>query len=280
MPSQQTMSESKNDQYIKLTHNNWYLWDWHITSTIQQKNAYVTFDPQPVDPSTQQQVTPPASTATTSTPSITATPQPTPEEMKLYCEELKEWRTVNNVAAGAILNSISDEVQHIINPKEPAKVMYDKLQAEVVKQSSGSSAHAIQIKIVHKQFKDTPTMENFEKHLTFYHSKNATLNAVGAGIDDSFLAWMLLHLFDSNDNPIWLVASTNIVTSDTPINQWSFNQVAGKLCETLRNSICPTDGSTDNTNQTALNTTANKCQSQFQLGVDRKSDFLLAGIVL
>lgn len=66
--------------------------------------------------------------------------------------------------------------------------MYDKLKAEVVEQLSNSIVHGIRIERVYKKFKDTPTMENFEKHLTFYRWKNTTLNAVGAGCDDSFLA--------------------------------------------------------------------------------------------
>ena len=76
-------------------------------------------------------------------------------------------------------------------------------------------------------------MDNFEKHLTYYCSKNATLMAVNAGFDDPFLAWLLLDSFNSSEDPIWSMASTNIITSDTPINQWSFNHVAGKLHEAL-----------------------------------------------
>jgi hypothetical protein len=48
------------------------------------------------------------------------------------------------------------------------------------------------------------------------------------------------------------------VTSDTPINQWSFEHVAGKLREALRNSVRPGGTSTSNTNQTALNANAGK----------------------
>jgi hypothetical protein len=247
--------KSKSDQTVKLGYDNWYLWDRCIKSTIRRKNAYIAFDPEPVDPRTQQQIAPPTTGAPTTTPSISVMPQPTTEELKRYREELKEWRTANNVAAGVILGAISDEVQHVVNPGEPARDMYDKLEAEVVKQCSANSTR---IDLVDKQFKDAPTMENFEKHLTFYRSKNATLNAVGAGLDDSFLAWLLLHSFHSNDNPMWSMASTNIITSDTPINQWSFNHVAGELRKALRNNIRPTKGSTSNTNQTALNATADK----------------------
>ncbi len=56
--------------------------------------------------------------------------------------------------------------------------MYNKLQAAVIKQSSGSSAFGIRITLIDNQFNDAPTMDNFEKHLTFYHSKNTTLNTV------------------------------------------------------------------------------------------------------
>jgi hypothetical protein len=107
-------------------------------------------------------------------------------------------------------------------------------------------------------------LENLEKHLTFYRSKNAALNAVAAGFDDSFLAWLLLNSFNSNDNPIWSVASTNIVTSDTPINQWSFNHISGKLREALRNNIRPTDKASSSTSQMALNASANnKSQTHY-----------------
>ena len=34
-------------------------------------------------------------------------------------------------------------------------------------------------------------MDNFERHLTSYRSKNANPVAISAGFDDSFLAWLL-----------------------------------------------------------------------------------------
>ena len=74
--------------------------------------------------------------------------------------------------------------------------MYDKLKAEVAKHSSGSSANGTRPEIVHKQFTDEPTMDNFESHLTFYRTKNAAPDAVGAGIDDSWLAFLLLNSFN------------------------------------------------------------------------------------
>jgi len=49
--------------------------------------------------------------------------------------------TANNVAAGVILGSISDEVHHVVDPRDSAKGMYDRLKAEIVRQSSGSSAN-------------------------------------------------------------------------------------------------------------------------------------------
>ena len=82
--------------------------------------------------------------------------------------------------------------------KDSAKVMYDKLEAAVIQQLSGSSAFGTQLKIMDKQFTDVLTMENFEKHLTFYHSKNTILNSVNAGIDNTFLAFILLCLFQSS----------------------------------------------------------------------------------
>jgi hypothetical protein len=115
--------------------------------------------------------------------------------------------------------------------------MYDKLQAEIVKQLCSSSANGTRTKLIYKQFKDTPMMEGFEKHLTFYHSKNASLNAVSTGFNNSFLAWLLLNSFNANKDPVWSMASTNIITSDTLINQWSFNHVTGKLRKALRNNI-------------------------------------------
>ena len=256
------MSDQKGDSSIKLGYDNWYSWDRYITSTIRRKNAYIAFEPEPIDPrAAQNQVVPATTTATTATPSVTVTPVPSADDIKTYRDELKEWKVANNVAAGVILGTLSDEVQYIINPKESAKSMYDKLQAEIVKQSSGSSANGTRLEIVYKQFKDAPTMENFEKHLTFYRSKNASLNAAGAGIDDSWLAWLLLNSFNANQDPVWLMASTNIVTSDTPINQWSFNHVAGKLREALRNNTRPAGTSTSGENQTALNVTTSKTNS-------------------
>src|SRR5258706_1266199 len=132
------MSEQKINLSMKLTFDNWNLWDCHIKSTICRKNAYITFDPEPINPSTPalQQTKPAmtatATTSTTTTPVVMVTPNPTAEELKTYCEELKEWKTTNNVAAGVILGLISNEVKHIIDPKESARDMYVKLKNEVL----------------------------------------------------------------------------------------------------------------------------------------------------
>ena len=258
------MSEQKTDSSVKLAYDNWNLWDRYIKSTIRRKNAYIAFDPEPVDPRVPQQApqaapVPPATTpATAPVPAITVTAQPTAEELKTYREELKEWKTANNVAAGVILGSISEEVEHLVNPEDSAKKMYDKLKTEILKQSSGSSAYSTRIELIYKKFKETLTFDSFKKHLTFYWSKNATLIAVGAGFDDSFLAFLLLHSFNSLEDPVWSMASTNIATSDIPINKWSFNQVAGKLREALRNSSRPTEASTSGNSQSALNAATNK----------------------
>jgi len=101
-------------------------------------------------------------------------------------------------------------------------------------------------------------IDNFEKHLTFYHSKNASLIAIGVGFDDSFLAWLLLNLFSMNKDPIWSMASTNIIMLDIPINKWSFNQVVGKLCKALQSNIHPT---AEAPAQAALNATMSKTNS-------------------
>jgi hypothetical protein len=207
-------------------------------------------------------------TSATLTLSVTVSPQTTTEESRTYHSELKEWNTVNNIMAGVILGSISDEVQYIINPREVAKDMYDKLKAEIVRQSSGSSANSSRIELIYKNFKDTMTMEIFEKHLMFYQLKNSILIAASAGFDDAFLTWILLNSF-SLDNMIWSMASINIITSDIPINQWSFNVVAGKLCEALRNSICPTEASTsgsNGSNQSALNASASRTNANCYAG--------------
>ena len=103
-----------------------------------------------------------------------------------------------------------------------------------------------------------PTLDSFEKHLTFYHSKNASLITVGTGFDDSFLAFLLLYSFSSLEDPVWSMASTAIAMSDIPINQWSFNQVTGKLCEALCSSTCSAVASTSGNNQLALNAAMNK----------------------
>ena len=255
------MSESEDDQTIQLNYDNWYLWDRHIRSTIRRKNAYLAFNPKPVDPHAQQAV-PPATTTPVPTPSVTVTPRPTSEELKTYREALKEWRAADNIAAGVILGAVSDKLQYVISPSEPAKVMYDKLKAEVVKQLSGSRAYWIRIELVDKQFKDTPTTENFERHVLFYRSQNAALNIVGAGLDDSHLAFLLVNSFHSNGDPIWTMACTKIITSDTPINQWSFDHVAWELREALgwhniRTANAPTPG----TRQTSPNATTNKTNS-------------------
>src|SRR6266404_2010452 len=126
---------------------------------------FITFDPKPINLNTAQtQVIPAVAAGMTTTPSITITPAPSAEELKTYCEELREWKTANNVVAGVILGMLSDKVQYIIDLEEPAKSMYDKLQAEIIKQSSSSSTNGTRIELVYKQFKDTLTMEGFKKH--------------------------------------------------------------------------------------------------------------------
>ena len=56
----------------------------------------------------------------------------------------------------------------------------------------------------------------------------------------------------------WAMVSTNIAMSDTLINQWSFNQVAGKLRKALRNCTHPEEASASGSTQSALNATTNK----------------------
>lgn len=262
------MSESKSNQSVELKFDNWYLWDRHIKSTIRRKNAYIAFDPEPVDPHTIQQAVPQttdttgASSSTTgTTPNVSTPSTPTAEALKKYNDMLEKWTTANNIAAGVILGSISDEISHVISPEDSAKDMYDKLKARVIKQASGSSAFGTTTEIIHKQFKDAPTMDNFEQHLTFYRSKNAILNAVGSGIEDSFLAYLLLQSFSSNNDPIWSMASTTIVTTGTPIKQWSFEDIADRLREALRNHTSHSEKPSTSTNQAALNATADKANS-------------------
>ena len=101
----------------------------------------------------------------------------------------------------------------------------------------------------------TVTSQPTPEELKTYRTKNAAPDAVGAGIDDSWLAFLSSN---SSDNPMWSMASTNIVTSDVPINQRSFNHIAGKLREALRNSIRPDNKASSSTNQAALNATTSK----------------------
>jgi hypothetical protein len=138
------MSELKSSHDIKLSYNNWHIWDCYIKSTIRHKNAYLAFNPEPVDPHTSPQVISlTTSSASLLIPGITVTCQPSAKELETYCSEPKEWKAANNIAAGIILSAISDEVQYVIDPEDHAKIMYNKLRAEVVKQSSGSSANGM-----------------------------------------------------------------------------------------------------------------------------------------
>jgi len=222
-----TMGDHKTNLSVKLTYTNWNLWDCYVKSTIRRKNAYVAFNPEPITLSAPQQVVQVVTGSATATPSITVIPKPSAEEMKAYCEELKEWKTANNVT-------------------------------EILKQSSGSSAYSTWIELIYKKFKETLTFDNFKKHLTFYHLKNTSLIAINAGFDDSFLVFLLLYLFNSLEDPVWSMASTNIAMSDVPINLWSFNQIAGKLREALHNCTHPEEVSTSGNNQLALNAVASK----------------------
>ena len=99
---QPMMSKSNNEPLVKLSYDNWYIWDFQIKSTILRKNAYVAFDPEPVNPCAQQQVSPAGSTGSTTIPSITVSHTPTAEELKTYCKEHKEWKTARNITAGVI----------------------------------------------------------------------------------------------------------------------------------------------------------------------------------
>jgi len=228
------MSDYKPDSYVKLGYENWQCWELYVQSAVFRKNTIIAFDPMPVDPQAQQQVIVPATvTGTTTTPSMTVNAQLTAEELKKYHNNLEKWCAANNIMKGIILGSISSEVRHVVSLGDSAKEMYNKLKAEVVKQSSGSSAFGTQVELIRKVFKDVPTMENFEQHLTFYHTKNATLIAAGSGLTDSFLAFLLLYSFSALEDPVWKLTCSNISTSNIPIGQWSFNQVASKLREAL-----------------------------------------------
>jgi len=255
------MSKYKLDPYVRLGYENWQCWELYIQSAVLWKNAIIMFDPMPVNPQMQQQVIILATVAgTTTTPSITVNTQLTAEELKMYCDGLEKWRSANNIVKGVILGSVSNEVHHIVTLGDLAKEMYDKLRAEVIKQSSGSSAFGTQVELIRKVFKDVPTLENFEQHLSFYRTKNATLIATGSGLTDSFLAFLLLYSFSSLEDPVWSLTCSNISTSDIPIGQWSFNQVAGKLCEALRSMNCSAEMSTPATSQLALNAATSKAK--------------------
>jgi len=142
------MSDYKPDSYVKLGYENWQCWELYVQSTVFRKNAIVTFDPMPVDPQVQQQVIVPATvTGTMTTPSVTVNAQPMAEELKKYCEK---WCAANNITKGIILGSISTELRHVVSLGDSAKEMYDKLRAEVIKQSSGSSAFGTQVELISK----------------------------------------------------------------------------------------------------------------------------------
>jgi len=255
------MSEYKLDSYVRLGYENWQCWELYVQSAVLRKNAIIMFDPMPVDPQTQQQVIIPATVAgTTTTPSVMVNTQPTAEELKTYRDGLEKWRSANNIAKGVILGSVSNEVRHVVTLGDSAKEMYNKLRAEVIKQSSGSSAFGTQVELIRKVFKDVLTLENFEQHLSFYCTKNATLIAAGSGLTNSFLAFLLLYSFSSLEDPVWSLTCLNISTSDIPIGQWSFNQVAGKLREALRSMNRSAETSTPATSQSALNAATSKAK--------------------
>ena len=231
-----------------LNYSNWLLWEHYIKSSTHCKNAKFTLNhPEPIDPCMLQVIP-----ATTTMPAITVT-QPTAEELKVYHEELEKWEVVNNIVAVVILGSLSAEVKHLVNPDKPAKAMYDCLKATIMQHTSRSSAYRTQIELVQKQFTDAPTLENFEKHITFC-LKNAKLITTGSGLNDSFLTFLLLYSFNSRTEPMWMITSTNIASSSIPTNQWSFKQIASMLHEALRNGICSTGSLTSGSNQSVLNT--------------------------
>ena len=224
------MSEQRKDQLVVLNYSNWLLWEHYIKSSTCRKNTKFALNHlEPIDPCMLQIIP-----ATATTPAITVTPQPSAKELKAYREELEKWEVMNNIVAGVILGLLSAEVKHLVNPDKPAKAMYDCLKAMIVQHMSGSSVYRTQIELVQKQFMDAPTLENFEKHITFFHSKNAKLITAGSGLNDSFLAFLLLYSFNSRTEPMWTITSTNIASSRVPTNQWSFEQIAGKLREAVR----------------------------------------------
>ena len=136
--------------------------------------------------------------------------------------------------------------------------MYNKLKAHALKQSSGTSALATRAELVEKKFDVDATVESFEEHIHFFRTKNANLSAVSAAFDDHLLAWNLIHSVRDREEPFWSVAITNIVTTATPVNQWSFDDIADKLCEAVRSNGQKTGKSSAGTSQTALNANTSK----------------------
>ena len=262
------MSEEQKERFVLLTRNNWYSWDRYIQGAIRRKKAYCALDPPPVDPRTIQQAPAAASagsstatgtsqgTTTTTTP--TAPTTPTNDEVKAYVTAMEKWSLANDVAAGLILGSLSTSVELVVNSRDHANVMYSKLEAHALKKSSGTSALAVRAEMVKKRFEETPTMDNFEIHIHSFRTSNARLAAVNAAFDDHLLAWTLLHSLCDREEPFWSVAITNIVTSATPVNQWSFEDVAEILCEAVRSNAPKAGKSSVSTSQAALNANASK----------------------
>ena len=96
----------------------------------------------PVDPHTIQQA--PSTTAGTSqSTATTTTTAPTNDKIKVFLTTMEKWETVNDVAAGLILGSLSTSVELMVDSGDHVNVMYNKLEAHALKKSSGTSALAI-----------------------------------------------------------------------------------------------------------------------------------------
>ena len=136
------MNELRKERVVILSCNNWYSWDRYIKGAIRRKNAYDALNPPPVDPRIAT-TTPAGAAATAGTSQGTAPATPTDDEIKIYRAALEKWNSANDVAVGVILGSISASVELVVDPDEPASVMYNKLKAHALKQSSGTSALTI-----------------------------------------------------------------------------------------------------------------------------------------
>lgn len=196
---------------------------------------------------------------TTGTSQGTVATVPTSDEIKAFQTAMEKWAAANEVAGGMILGLLSTNIELLVNLDKLASVMYNKLKAHMLKQSSGTSALDTWANMTEKRFEADLTVDNFKEHANFFCTKNAALSAVSTAFNDHLLMWNLIYSLCDREETFWSMVITSIVITATNVNQWAFDNIANRLCNAVQSNCHKgVKSSTTSTSQVALNVNASK----------------------